>query len=143
MWRDLRRDLEGAVNELGLDEGHSLDDRQGRYSRALLTAPRIVLKADVIGWSEFIREDDHDICELIFWDQQAFEEDNGMPGRYLVVRMYYSRRNTAANVVGYREYVLGEIACYYDGEPPNGGAKIMDKAGAIETMNRSGRYHGS
>ncbi|MDQ3232066.1 MAG: hypothetical protein M3Q07_09620 [Pseudobdellovibrionaceae bacterium] len=137
MWKDAWRELRSAKLMISIDESHLLDDRDGRYQRALTSVGRILATGESIGFRHFRRKDNYDICYMVAWKKEDYEDS----GHYMVFRVYYSRQNHVSNEIGYRKFIAAEIACFYDGQHPNPGRTLHSRDDAIACMQQKDGYH--
>ena len=137
MWKRLWEQLRASKLLISVDYAHLEDDRDGRYQRGLQALGRILAVGEPLGFRHFQRNGQHDVCYLVAWKKEDYEET----GQYMVFQLYYSKGNDLPNEIGYRDFIGTEICTYYDGESPNPGRTMRTREEAIECMNEKRGYH--
>jgi hypothetical protein len=137
MWKKLWEQLRDSRFSISLDSAHLRDDRNGRYQRGFNALGRILALGEPLGYREFKTVGQYDICYLVVWKKEEYEE----AGQYMVFQLYYKKKNSSLREIGYRVFEAAEICTYYDGESPNPGRTMNSREEAIKCMKEKEGYH--
>lgn len=137
MWNQVWEAVRKAKPDINVDQGHLRNDRDGRYKRSMQSLGRVLSSADIIGYRHFKSEGNNDVCHLVAWIQEDYESH----GKYMVFKVYFSKKSDPINEIGYRSFKMAEICCFYDGQAPNPGRALSSKEEAIACMKEKSGYY--